>query len=84
MKKLINSKKTLKKINNITFILLLISAGFIAFNKNILIRLIGVLLTFISLIIQWRLYRCPHCNHSLDPRLDIDKNIYCPNCGKKI
>lgn len=81
MKKIVNSKKILKKIRNITFVLLIIAAGFIVFDET---RLIGSILLLILLITEWRLYRCPNCNKTLDPRINIDTNIYCPYCGKKI
>lgn len=81
MRKRIVSNQTLKKIPNITLVILIISVGFIAFDQT---RFIGGILALTSLVLEWRLYRCPYCNKALDPRLEIEKDPYCPHCGKKI
>ncbi len=80
MKRIIKSKEMLLIIRNISLVVLIIAAGFIAFNA----RLIGISLVLISLFCEWRFYRCPTCNKALDPRINIDKNPYCPHCGEKI
>lgn len=38
----------------------------------------------IVLSVNWYFYRCPYCQESLDSRLDISSDVYCPYCGKRI
>lgn len=79
--KSIKTKKTLKQIKASSFGLLIIAVSFIAFGD---FYLIGVVLVLSALLIEWKFYRCPHCNRSLDPRMPLNIDTHCPNCGKKI
>ena len=44
-------------------------------------KVLGVILLFGGLILMWRLYRCPNCNHSLDDRVSLKDVECCPYCG---
>ena len=76
-----DTKMKLKIINYSVLILLIISAALIiVYNTKIL----GTILVFVSLFLEWKLYRCPNCKKVLDQRVNISKHPYCPNCGKEI
>jgi len=81
MEKIINTQKSLKRIKLTTFSLLVISSFFLMFDHT---RAIGAIVMAVSLVAEWRWYRCPNCHKSLDPRINVDKNRYCPHCGKEI
>ena len=72
MEKIINTQKSLKRIKLTTFSLLVISSFFLMFDHT---RAIGAIVMAVSLVAEWR---------SLDPRINVDKNRYCPHCGKEI
>lgn len=80
MKNIALSKKQLGKIKLSSFLLLLVSILFVSLNH----RLIGFIICILALAIEWRLYRCPNCNHDPDIRINLNKNPYCPHCDKKI
>ena len=81
MKKFISTKKSLKRIKIITFSLLVISSFFMVFDHT---RAIGAIVMAVSFVAEWRWYRCPNCHKSLEPRINMDKNRYCPHCGERI
>lgn len=81
MKKMIDFKRSLKKIKVIILALLAVSSLLIVFDK---VRYIGIIMVIVLLIAEWKWYRCLNCKESLDPRMNIDENTYCPRCGKKI
>lgn len=81
MKKIMYSKKSLIKIKYTALILIIIAAGFYSFEKS---RSLGTILVLLIIVLEWRLFRCPHCNNSLNPRTNLDKNSYCSHCGEKI
>lgn len=59
-----------------------IGAILLAFWNNFMI---AVVFSIIGIFIDWRFYRCPHCNFSLDSRMKIIENeTYCPHCGEII
>jgi hypothetical protein len=77
-------KKTIKNLNNIkigVFIALLIGAGFMTTDNY---KIIAILIVIISLIVEWKLIRCPICNKALDPRLNITEETFCPFCGNRM
>ena len=41
----------------------------------------GGIVLFASLLLLWRLYRCPACKRPLDIRLPLRETEYCPSCG---
>lgn len=81
MKRNTDYKKSLNLFKNITFVLLIVAAGMIAFSDY---RILGVILVFISLFLEWKFYRCPHCKKAFDPRINLNQYDHCPYCGEKI
>ena len=76
-----NTIKRLEKIRVFSFLLLIIAITWITLTDNMII---GSLIVILALLIQWKFYICPSCNKSLDARLKLTENTYCPNCGNKI
>lgn len=74
----INIIKRLRLISYLDISLLLI-AGFVI--KSYSSYIIGFLIIAISIFIQWKYYRCPHCKNSLDFRLKLNVDTHCPSCG---
>lgn len=74
-------EKKLIWVKTISFLLLLIAAAFIGFGRH---YVLGVIFMCAGFFVEWKFYRCPHCNKSLDARMKIDETTHCPNCGKII
>lgn len=73
--------KELKLVKLASFILLLVAGAFVAFGPY---YLGAILVMLVSFFVQWKFYRCPHCQRSLDMRMELNEEIHCPYCGKVI
>lgn len=73
-----NDIDKLKLIKTSTLSILIIEAGFIVWKQY---YGIGVVLVIIGFCIEWKWYRCPHCNERLDTRMHIGRSTHCPYCG---
>ena len=76
----INKLEELRRVEWGSLIILIIAAGFIAFDSMI----VGIIIMVIGIFIEWKFYRCPHCNESLDTRMKLNEHTYCPKCGEII
>jgi len=45
------------------------------------LRVIPTVLLLAGTVCAWRLYRCPECGCTFDPRVSLDKLTYCHSCG---
>lgn len=81
MNKSLNSKKLLSKVKYIALLAIIIAAGFFSFDKT---RIFGIAMGLMVIALEICLYRCPNFNASLDGRIDLDKNPFCPHCGSEI
>ena len=74
-----------KKINKIIIYKRL---GILSFFMSLIPAfIIGTVINFITIIfiiigsICLLFFRCPYCNHQLNPRLRLSELSYCPKCG---
>lgn len=74
-------KKRLVLIKYSSLLLLIISSKFIILDKYIVL---GSAMLITTLLFEWLCYRCPYCKKSLDSRVSVKENFYCPYCGKKL
>lgn len=45
------------------------------------LRVVPTVLLLVGTVCAWRMYRCPVCGCSFDPRISLKKMTYCPNCS---
>ena len=70
-----------KKFQKIDVLMLAVAAMAFVFLKNFYFTAGLVILT---LVLETKVYRCPHCNGTLDPRKKIQEESSCPRCDKYI
>lgn len=73
--------KKLKCINYINLSILAIAAVFLIFGDNFIV---GILIMLFSYFLDWKFYRCPHCNKHLDTKIKLNAEICCSYCTKVI
>lgn len=69
------------KIRYTSFALLIMAAGSFVFFSNVYIM---ALLVAADIIMEVKLFRCPHCNKMLDCRRKTPEDASCPYCEKYI
>lgn len=70
-----------KKFQKLDIFLLAGAAMSFVFLSNIYLMVALVVFTF---VLEAKVYRCPHCNKTLDCRKKIAEDTSCPQCKKYI
>lgn len=68
-----------KKLQKLDVLMLLLVAAFFVFYGAWYISIPLAALTFMA---ETKLYKCPHCGKSIDPRHRINEETCCPKCEK--
>lgn len=70
-----------KKFQKLSVLLYALAAIAFVFASNIPLAIVIVVL---NIFLETKLYRCPHCNKTLDCRRKINEDSVCPKCSKYI
>lgn len=70
-----------KKFQKLDILLLAAAAMSFVFLSNVFLMVALVIFTF---VLEAKVYRCPHCNKTLDCRKKIEEETCCPQCKKYI
>lgn len=70
-----------KKFQKIDIFLLAGAAMSFVFLHNLVLMVALIVFTF---VLESKIYKCPHCNKTLDCRRKIQEDTCCPQCQKYI